>query len=165
MTATGPGSQPAQAPISPPPTGAGGALAELTRAECLELLAGECVGRLAVSMGDGAPLIRPVNFVFDGASQSVVLRTAAGSKLHVLLRRAKAAFEIDGFDRPARTGWSVIVLGTSEEVTSPAEIHRLETLGVQPWLPGDTPHWVRIRAGTVSGRRIGPPTGGAGSAT
>jgi uncharacterized protein len=141
----------------------GAQMAELTRMECLELLAGECVGRLAVSMGDGAPLIRPVNYVFDAASQSVVLQTAAGSKLHVLLRRAKAAFEIDGIDRAARTGWSVIVLGASEEVTSPAEIHRLETLGVQPWVPGDTPHWVRIRAGTVSGRRIGHATGSAGA--
>jgi uncharacterized protein len=138
-------------------------MAELTRMECLELLAGECVGRLAVSMGDGAPLIRPVNYVFDDASQSVVLRTAAGSKLHVLLRRAKAAFEIDGIDRSARTGWSVIVLGASEEVTSPAEMRRLETLGVQPWVPGDASHWVRIRAGTVSGRRIGQATGSTGA--
>jgi uncharacterized protein len=155
MSATSPDRPEAQAPTGASPAGAGAQMAELTRAECLELLAGEYVGRLAVGMGNGPPLIRPVNYLFDDASQSVVLRTAAGSKLHVLLRRAKAAFEIDGFDRSAHTGWSVIVLGVGEEVISPAEIHRLETLGVQPWVPGDTSHWVRIRAGTVSGRRIG----------
>ena len=52
---------------------------ELPREECLRLLASHSFGRLAVSMGERAPVLRPVNYLFDDASQSVVFRTAVGS--------------------------------------------------------------------------------------
>jgi nitroimidazol reductase NimA-like FMN-containing flavoprotein (pyridoxamine 5'-phosphate oxidase superfamily) len=57
----------------------------LSREECLELLAVHRFGRLAVVMSNGAPVIRPINYVFDRSSQSVVFRTARGSKLHAVL--------------------------------------------------------------------------------
>ncbi len=127
---------------------------ELSRNECLRLLAAHRFGRLAVNMGDGPPMIRPVNYVFDERSQSVVFRTAPGSKFHVLLRAASAAFEIDGIDEAARTGWSVVIRGVTDEVTDPSEIGRLDRLGLEPWAPGPKRHWMQIRAWTVSGRRI-----------
>jgi nitroimidazol reductase NimA-like FMN-containing flavoprotein (pyridoxamine 5'-phosphate oxidase superfamily) len=127
---------------------------ELSREECLELLASRRFGRLAVVMSNGAPVIRPVNYVFDRRSQSVVFRTAHGSKLHALLHAAKAAFEIDGIDEGVRRGWSVIIEGVTAEVTNPNEIDRLNRLGLESWAPGPKPHWVQIRAWTVSGRRI-----------
>jgi hypothetical protein len=105
-------------------------------------------------MGEGAPVIRPVNYVFDEPSQSVMFRTALGSKFHALLRSADAAFEIDGIDETSRTGWSVIVRGVTDEVTDPSEVRRLDGLGLEPWAPGPKAHWVHIRAWTVSGRRI-----------
>jgi uncharacterized protein len=77
-----------------------------------------------------------------------------GSKLHALLRTAHAAFEIDGIDAASRTGWSVIIVGVTEEVTDPGEVRRLENLRLDVWTPGDRAHWARIRAWTVSGRRI-----------
>lgn len=132
-------------------------LLELTREECLELLAAHRFGRLAVVMRNDVPLIRPVNYVFDRPSQSVVFRTARGSKLNALAHASKAVFEIDGIDEQARTGWSVIVQGSTEEITSVSDIGRLESLGLDPWAPGYKPEWVRIRAGTVSGRRIALP--------
>jgi nitroimidazol reductase NimA-like FMN-containing flavoprotein (pyridoxamine 5'-phosphate oxidase superfamily) len=107
-----------------------------------------------VSRGEGAPIIRPLNYVFDPRSQSVVFRTAEGSKLHGLLRAREAAFEIDGIDAGGRTGWSVVILGVAEEVTNTSELRRLEKLGLEVWAPGPRTHWVRIRARTVSGRRI-----------
>lgn len=127
---------------------------ELSREACLDLLAAHRFGRLAVVMSNGAPVIRPVNYVFDRSSQSVVFRTARGSKLHALLHAVEAAFEIDGIDEGARTGWSVLIEGVTAEVDGPADIRRLNRLGLQPWAPGPKPHWVRIRAWTVSGRRI-----------
>lgn len=127
---------------------------ELSRSECLQLLASQRFGRLAVVMSTGAPVIRPVNYVFDRPSQSVVFRTASGSKFHALLHAVKAAFEIDGIDEAARTGWSVIIEGVTEEVTQPNDIARLNRLELEPWAPGPKPHWVYIRALTVSGRRI-----------
>ena len=126
---------------------------ELSRDECLELLAANHFGRLAVVV-NGAPAIRPVNYVFDGPSQSVVFRTGQGSKFQALLNAAEASFEIDGIDETARTGWSVIIQGVTAAVSFPTDIRRLDALGLQPWAPGRKPHWVHIRARTVAGRRI-----------
>ncbi len=131
------------------------AMHELSREECLRLLAENGVGRLAVS-GKDAPVIRPVNYAFDQPSQSIVFRTAPGSKFYTLLRQNTAAFEVDGLDHEARSGWSVIVVGATEEVTNPVDLRRLDGLDLDQWAPGDKPHWVRIRAWTVSGRRIDP---------
>ena len=130
---------------------------ELTRAECLERLAAERFGRIAVNVGQSAPVIRPVNYAFDERSQSVVFRTAPGSKFQGLIQSAKAAFEIDGADSERRTGWSVVIVGVVERVTNAAEVRRLEKLGVDPWASGEKPHWVRIRAWTVSGRHVSVP--------
>jgi nitroimidazol reductase NimA-like FMN-containing flavoprotein (pyridoxamine 5'-phosphate oxidase superfamily) len=102
------------------------------------------------------PIIRPVNYRFDEHSQSVVFRTGEGSKFHALARSANALFEIDAIDERARTAWSVIISGATEQVTGPADVRRLEELGLALWAPGDRPHWIRIRARTVSGRRIEP---------
>lgn len=127
---------------------------ELPREECLRLLGSGTFGRLAVNSGDDVPVIRPVNYAFDERSQSVVFRTLYGSKLQALLGSARAAFEIDGIDPESRTGWSVIIVGTTAEVTNPTEIRRLESLGLDPWVVGETSRWIRIRAWTVTGRRI-----------
>jgi uncharacterized protein len=124
----------------------------LSRDECLRLLSDHSFGRLAVTME--TPVIRPVNYIFDERSQSVVFRTAAGSKFHALLLQGNAAFEIDGIDSGSRTGWSVIIIGVSEEVTSPTEMRRLDQVGLEHWAPGPKPHWMRIRVGTVTGRRV-----------
>ncbi len=128
---------------------------ELSREECLRLLAEHGFGRLAVSMREGGPpVIRPVNYLFDQRSQSVVFRTPPGSKFHALVRSAQAAFEIDGIDAGSRTGWSVIMQGVTDEITNQSVVRRLDGLGLKPWAPGPKPHWVQIRAWTVSGRRI-----------
>jgi nitroimidazol reductase NimA-like FMN-containing flavoprotein (pyridoxamine 5'-phosphate oxidase superfamily) len=126
---------------------------ELPREECVELLASHHFGRLAVVM-NGSPVIRPVNYAFDRPTQSVIFRTGRGSKFQALLNAAEASFEIDGINETARTGWSVIIQGVTAAVNLPADIRRLDALGLQPWAPGRKPHWVHIRARTVSGRRI-----------
>jgi uncharacterized protein len=134
---------------------------ELTRSDCLRLLATTTVGRVVVSVtGWDYPVIRPVNYVFDEASQSVLIQSALGSKLHAMLRARKAAFEIDGSDPIDRAGWSVIIAGVTEEITAPAELRRIATLGLKPWAPGHMGHWIAIRATTVSGRRISVPADG-----
>jgi nitroimidazol reductase NimA-like FMN-containing flavoprotein (pyridoxamine 5'-phosphate oxidase superfamily) len=127
---------------------------ELSREECLQLLKTQNFGRLAVNMGKGAPVIRPVNYAFDEHSQSVVFRTALGSKFHALLHSTHAAFEVDRVEQSTHTGWSVIVHGVTDEITHPGEIQRLKELGLEPWAPGYKAHWIHIRAWTISGRRI-----------
>jgi nitroimidazol reductase NimA-like FMN-containing flavoprotein (pyridoxamine 5'-phosphate oxidase superfamily) len=129
-------------------------LVELDRDECLRLLAATSLGRLAVNVEGWPPVIRPVNYVFDQSSQSIVFRSARGSKFTALVLSAQAAFEIDGVEPNGQTGWSVIVLGVAEELTQAAEVHRLEQLGLRPLAPGAKPHWLRIRSTVLSGRRI-----------
>jgi uncharacterized protein len=144
----------APSPSSAPDAGPASEMLEVPREECLRLLVENNLGRLAVNMGKGPPVIRPVNYVFDQPSQSIVFRTALGSKFHALLQSADAAFEIDGIDEGSRTGWSVILHGVTDEITNPTDIRRLDGLGLKPWAPGHKAHWVHICAWTVSGRRI-----------
>jgi uncharacterized protein len=142
-------------PASRQPTRPAIEMIELPRPECLRRLAATAIGRIVVSViGWDHAMIRPVNYVFDESSQSLLVRSARGSKLHALLRSARAAFEIDGTDAAGRVGWSVIILGVCEEITDTAELRRIEALGLEPWAPGDKGHWIRIRANSVSGREI-----------
>lgn len=131
-------------------------LLELPREESLRLLAAHGIGRVVVATSAGRPVIRPVNYVFDPVTQSVVFRTSPGSKLYALRHRRHASFEIDGVDEGPRAAWSVIVSGVTSEITDARELRRLAGLGLSSWAPGPMPHVVRIRAWTVSGRRVQP---------
>jgi uncharacterized protein len=133
---------------------------ELDRTECRRLLAATSVGRIAVSVSEwDHPVIRPVNYVFDEPSQSVLIRSDEGLKLFAVLQSAKAAFEIDGFDPAGHVGWSVIVVGVTEEVTNLAELRRIGRLDLESWAPGHKDRWIRLRANRVSGRRIASAVG------
>ena len=127
---------------------------ELDRSECLRLLACHSFGRLAVNVGGSAPAIRPLNYMFDERSQSIVFCSDYGSKVFGLAIARKAAFEIDGVDPTRRTGWSVIVVGVAEEILNPPELRRLQRAGVDSWTPGPKRHWLRIRTQMVTGRRV-----------
>jgi len=128
----------------------------LDRDECVSALRGGHVGRVVVVLPNGAPVIRPVNYVFDVPSQSIVFRTDFGSKLYALLQSRAAWFEVDEIDLPDQAGWSVIVAGASEEVISTHELERLGKSGPTPWVPGTKHRWFMIHATTVSGRRVIP---------
>jgi nitroimidazol reductase NimA-like FMN-containing flavoprotein (pyridoxamine 5'-phosphate oxidase superfamily) len=133
-------------------THADAAFRELTSDECHRLLAENHVGRLAVVVG-GQPIIFPLNYVFDG--ERVVFRTDEGQKLrHAPLRRV--AFEIDGFDEAEGTGWSVLVQGSTYEITRAIDHYSeaLRQLPVTPFAPGDKAHWIEIVPTEITGRRI-----------
>jgi len=126
----------------------------LGRDECLRLLATRHLGRVAVAVEGWSPLIRPVNYRFDPSSQSVIFRSGSGTKLTGLLRAHAVTFEADEIDEAGHTGWSVIVSGRAEEVVRSGDLAHVEALGLEPWVPGDLPHWFRVRTEMVSGRRI-----------
>ena len=90
-----------------------GSLEEMSEAECLALLAGHGVGRLAVT-ADGQPLVFPVNYILDG--RTVAIRTDSGTKLD-RARLGRVAFEIDSIDPIHREGWSVLVKGVGRDIT------------------------------------------------
>ncbi|MHB8696358.1 MAG: pyridoxamine 5'-phosphate oxidase family protein [Solirubrobacteraceae bacterium] len=129
-------------------------LETLERAECLRLLASSDLGRVVVAMPSGAPVIRPVNYVFDEGSQSVLISSFPGSKLFALTHAKQATFEVDSVDRAERSGWSVIITGVVEEVRGP-DLERSRALAIDPWASaGEASRLLRIRAYTVSGRRV-----------
>jgi nitroimidazol reductase NimA-like FMN-containing flavoprotein (pyridoxamine 5'-phosphate oxidase superfamily) len=127
---------------------------DLSQTECLRLIAAHQFGRIAVDAVEGPPIIRPVNYRFEDRSDTIIFRIVAGSTFDALLRCNEAAFEIDGTDDYCRTGWSVVVQGTADEVTDPDRVRRLDSMRLAPWAPGQQLHWMRIELDTVSGRRV-----------
>jgi uncharacterized protein len=129
----------------------GPVLEELSRAECLRLLASVPIGRISYTR-QALPAVEPVNFALhDGA---IVIRTDAGGKLAAATRRAVVAFQADDLDLVRRSGWSVTVVGRCEEVTDPGDIARLDRLRLESWAPGARDHFIRIVPAIVTGREL-----------
>lgn len=124
----------------------------IDRDGCLALLAEhqQGVGRLAVVEG-GKPTILPVNYAM--VEDRIVFRTASGTKLEVALSAGSVAFEIDRFDHESHTGWSVLVRGRSELVTSRRQLELLATTPLEPYVPGKH-NWVMVHPDTITGRRV-----------
>lgn len=124
----------------------------LTDSECWQRLADHPAGIGRVGTGGPSPNILPVNYVLDG--RSVVFRTGEGRKLTAVGAHERVAFEVDHLDAEAHTGWSVVLRGFAHRVTDPAEIERLDALGLQPWDPSPKTAVVRITTRMVEGREI-----------
>ena len=70
--------------------------------------------------------------------------------------RSRVAAQVDDFDPAARSGWSVLVVGTAEEIVHPHELEAARDLGLEPWAGEVRDRFVRIRPTRVSGRRVSP---------
>lgn len=130
----------------------GWALHQLTRDECLQLMASVSVGRIIYTR-QALPAVELVNFALDDGD--IVIRTGHSGKLAAATRGAVVAFEADSLDPARQAGWSVTVVGQSQAVTDAAEISRLAQLGLTSWAPGERDHYIRISPGILSGRRLG----------
>ena len=135
-------------------TGGGGRLTVLSEAECRTLLARHSLGRLGFASEEGWPVILPVNYVFD--EPSIVVRTGAGTKLSDIPLTI-VAFEVDAADPAGTWGWSVLAQGPAFDITDSLDDYSgsLRHLPVDPRAPGDKPHWLKISASRLSGRRFG----------
>ncbi|MCU4182867.1 pyridoxamine 5'-phosphate oxidase family protein [Acidiferrimicrobium sp. IK] len=128
-------------------------LETLSYEECLRLLATKDVGHLAVMIGY-YPQVFTVNYRLDDFV--VVFRTHAGTKLSAA-HHHNVGFHVDHVDPVTRTGWSVLVQGMAESVSSregDAATERAHALGVEPWAGGDRDELVRIIPAHVTGRRL-----------
>ena len=130
----------------------------LTVEECEELLAQNDIGRIGF-VDQGSTVILPVNYAY--VAGSVLFRTAPGSKLALAAAGDRASFEIDGWERTTRSGWSVLVKGTAQEMTDDWLVALAERFDVEPWadsIPRE--HWIRIQPDEITGRwihRLGDP--------
>jgi nitroimidazol reductase NimA-like FMN-containing flavoprotein (pyridoxamine 5'-phosphate oxidase superfamily) len=123
----------------------------LTEEQCAELLAPGGIGRVGVTIA-GLPVITPVTFVFYEGG--VVFRTGEGSKLRTASTGAVIAFEVDDYSPESRTGWSVLAVGRSHEMTDEGEIAVMNGSAPVPWAHGDRVHYVRLEPEMLTGRRI-----------
>jgi nitroimidazol reductase NimA-like FMN-containing flavoprotein (pyridoxamine 5'-phosphate oxidase superfamily) len=122
----------------------------LDRSTCDELLATQRIGRVALCFDH--PVVLPVVFgLLDG---DVVFRTAPGEKLIAAALHRTVAFEVDDYDSDARSGWSVDVVGTAEEIVHPDELTRARALDLPAWAGEVRDRFVRIRGTDVTGRRL-----------
>src|SRR3954452_19353564 len=123
----------------------------LTMDQCWALLDTEIVGRLALIV-DGHPEIFPVNFVLE--RRMIVFRTSGGTKLWGAITGKSVAFEIDGYDAHDEAAWSVTARGQAELIENQEEKDAVDALLLEPWQPGDKPHYVRVAPKALTGRRF-----------
>src|SRR5216683_4668357 len=111
----------------------GSALGQLSRDECLQLMASVPIGRVIYTRR-ALPAVELVNFALDDGD--IVIRTDRGGKLAAATRGTVVAFEADCLDSAHQAGWSVTAIGPSREVTDPEDIGRLQKIGLSSWAPG-----------------------------
>lgn len=121
---------------------------ELPLDECWELLRAHAMGRLAFHLGDQVN-ITPINYVVD--KDTLLFRTAEGSKLLGVVMNENVAFEIDG--ESGNSAWSVIVRGTAKLLDEFAA-HRADDLPLRPWVGSYKYNVVEITPTAITGRRF-----------
>jgi len=127
----------------------------LTRTDCLAKLSSHEIGRVSTTLR-ALPAVFPVHYALD--VDSIVYGTVVGTKFHAATRQSVVAFEVDDFDRTARTGWSVLVVGQTSVINDPTEIEQVTRLGLEPpWIPAKFDAWIRISIVNLTGRRIPTP--------
>ncbi len=133
-----------ESPIPPP--WLRGAFHELGAEECHDLLTQKRVGRVAFWSDEG-PTVFPVNYVAD--DEGIRFRTSPYARIARHGSGSVVAFEVDETDEHTESGWSVLVRG-------PVELVLGHPPGPQPapWPEGVRSVLVRVRATTITGRRV-----------
>jgi nitroimidazol reductase NimA-like FMN-containing flavoprotein (pyridoxamine 5'-phosphate oxidase superfamily) len=129
----------------------------MDEAECLRLMTGQDVGRIAYT-GRFGLTVMPVNYrLHEG---SIVFRTGQDSAMTEDLRTGsphaeyQVAFEVDAFSSGMREGWSVLIHGPAHHVTSDEERAAVAESRVAPWTGGSKEQFMRILPTRITGRRI-----------
>jgi uncharacterized protein len=126
---------------------------ELSVEECMQLLRGGVVGRVAMSIPAGLRIL-PVNYAMHG--DAIVIRTTPYSELGTYGWKTALAFEVDHIDYEKHQGWSVVVSGRGALVEDDDEIDDIRaTWQPQPWASGARNLYLRITPQEITGRRLG----------
>lgn len=123
-----------------------GVAAELSTQQCWEMLRAYELGRLAFRLVDEVH-IAPVNYVVD--HETLLFRTAEGSKLLSVAMGSEVAFEIDEHDEVSAR--SVVVRGRPR-LLGEDEAHRAENTPLRPWVGAMKHNVVEIVPTTITGR-------------
>jgi len=121
---------------------------ELTDEECWELLRTHELGRLGFHLLDQVHVL-PINYTVD--QDTLLFRTAEGSKLLGVVMHGDVVFEIDEHDE--QTASSVVVRGVAHLLDEDTA-HRADNLPLRPWVDNPKYNVVEIVPTEVSGRRF-----------
>ena len=124
-------------------------LGELSEAECWALLHRSGLGRLATA-ADARADIFPVNYLVHG--ETLMMRTAPGTKLDQMIDAPEVAFEADGHD--TERYWSVVVRGHAKHLSDQARIIQSGVLELASWVPTDKHEFIQITPTAVVGRAV-----------
>jgi hypothetical protein len=128
----------------------GPAQQQLSRDECLRLMASVSMGRIIYTR-QALPAVELVNFALDHGD--IIIKTDGEGKLAAATRHTVVAFEADCLDAE-QAGWSVTAIGPSREVTDPEDIGRLQKIDLSSWTHGVREHFVRVSPQMLNGRRL-----------
>jgi nitroimidazol reductase NimA-like FMN-containing flavoprotein (pyridoxamine 5'-phosphate oxidase superfamily) len=120
----------------------------MTPDECWDMLRANEFGRLAFHLA-GEVHLTPINYAVD--HDTLLFRTAEGSKLLGVEMNPDVAFEIDEFDE--HHARSVVLRGVARHLGEDEE-HRAENVPLRPWVPTLKYDVVEIRPTEISGRQF-----------
>jgi uncharacterized protein len=123
---------------------------ELDRAECMQLLATQSVGRVAYATDAGARIL-PVNYVLG--ADCVIFRTVPDGEIFRYALNSTCAFEIDETNEFFESGWSVVAVGRLQLATEDDFAQMRYGRLPEPWA-GNRWMFVRLPCEHVSGRRV-----------
>jgi nitroimidazol reductase NimA-like FMN-containing flavoprotein (pyridoxamine 5'-phosphate oxidase superfamily) len=129
-------------------------LETLSHEDCLRLLRGGSVGRIAVIV-EGFPVVLPVNYRLVETSGLTWLAVRARPGGVIDQAPMNAAFEIDNIATQKHEAWSVLVRGTLQHVNPDAADFRAR-FDPEPWLLADRDVWLIIEPFAITGRRLHP---------
>lgn len=118
----------------------------MTTEECWDMLRANEFGRLAFHLA-GEVHLAPINYAVD--HDTLLFRTAEGSKLLGVEMNPDVAFEIDEFDE--HHARSVVIRGVARHLGEDEE-HRAENVPLRPWVPTLKYDVVEIRPTEITGR-------------
>jgi nitroimidazol reductase NimA-like FMN-containing flavoprotein (pyridoxamine 5'-phosphate oxidase superfamily) len=121
---------------------------ELDQEECWAALRADEFARLAYHLGDELDLV-PLNYAVDG--DTLLFRTAEGSKLLGIVMNPDVVLEIDTYDEDSAQ--SVVVHGRAR-LLEEDEAHRADTTSLRPWLATLKYNVVEIAPVRITGRRF-----------
>ena len=123
-----------------------GPVGVMTTEECWEMLRSAELGRLAFHLGSEVH-IAPVNYAVE--HDTLLFRTAEGSKLLAVVMNPDVAFEVDEADE--HRARSVILRGTARRLEE-HEQHRADNVPLRSWVATPKYDVVEIRPTEISGR-------------
>jgi hypothetical protein len=129
---------------------------EISRGECLDLLAHAKVGRVVFVRG-AVPEVVPVCYTVAG--ESVVFGVHSTSPVANELEGTVVAFQADSFDFERECGWHVRAVGTFGPAIAPDELAVAGAVVPRPWTIGEAvERIVQIDLEVVSGYAIDDAT-------